>query len=110
MTLEQAIKHCEEVAEEQERKAQSIGRQLVGRAIANYQNDCFECAADHRQLAEWLRDLKEAKRLLKAAMEDMNVLYESGKDEGCVGIKFKWRYADEVEKLLGGLNVNQIKC
>lgn len=45
--------------------------------------------------------LKEAKRLLKLAMEDMNVLYESGKDEGCAGIKFKWRYADEALKLIG---------
>lgn len=48
-----------------------------------------------------LKKYEEAKRLLKLAMEDMNVLYESGKDEGCAGIKFKWRYADEVEKLLG---------
>ena len=61
MTLDEAIKHCEEVAEEQERKAQCMGRQFVGTAMANYQNGCFECAADHRQLAEWLRELKECK-------------------------------------------------
>ena len=62
MTLDEAIKHCEEVAEEQERKAQCIGRQFVGTAMANYQNGCFECAADHRQLAEWLRELKELRK------------------------------------------------
>lgn len=45
-------------------------------------------------------ELKEAKRLLKMAMEDMKILYESGKDEGCYGIKFKWRYADEALKLI----------
>lgn len=45
-------------------------------------------------------ELKEAKRLLKLAMEDMNMLYESGKDEGCIGVAFKWRYADEAEKLI----------
>ena len=44
--------------------------------------------------------LREAKRLLKAAMKDMKMLYESGKDEGCVGIEFKWRYADEALKLI----------
>lgn len=66
MTLDEAIKHYEEVAEEQERKAQSIGRQLLGSAIANYQNDCFECAADHRQLAEWLRELKQLREVVKA--------------------------------------------
>ena len=59
MTLDEAIKHCEEVAEEQEQKAQCMGRQFVGTAMANYQNGCFECAADHRQLAEWLTELKE---------------------------------------------------
>lgn len=37
MTLDEAIKHCEHVAEEK---------------------ICQECADDHRQLAEWLRELK----------------------------------------------------
>lgn len=31
----------------------------------------------------------------------MNTLYEAGKDEGCLGINFKWRCADEVLKLIG---------
>lgn len=47
------------------------------------------------------KQLISAKKLLKIALEDMNTLYESGKDEGCLGIKFKWRYEDEVMKLLG---------
>ena len=58
MTLEEAIKHCEEVAEQNETRVQSIEQQLVGSAIADYLNDCLQCAADHRQLAEWLRELK----------------------------------------------------
>lgn len=49
---------------------------------------------------EATRELYRAKRLLKAAMEDMKTLYEVGKDEGCYGIEFKWRFADEAEKLL----------
>lgn len=53
-----------------------------------------------KQLAEHKKILEETKRLLKAAMEDMKILYEAGKDEGCIGIEFKWRYADEAEKLL----------
>ena len=44
----------------------------------------------------------KAKRLLKVAMEDMKILYEAGKDEGCIGIEFKWRYADEAKKLTEG--------
>lgn len=45
MTLEEAIRHCEEVAE---RYAKT--------------EDCAECAAEHRQLAEWLKELKEYRR------------------------------------------------
>ena len=49
---------------------------------------------------EATRKLYRAKRLLKAAMEDMKTLYKAGKDEGCYGIEFRWRFADEAEKLL----------
>lgn len=72
MTLDEAIKHCLEVAEQNETQAdkwQEEGGEEWGKTTA-----CRECAADHRQLAEWLTELKEAKRLLKAAIEDFNVL------------------------------------
>ena len=39
MTLDEAIKHCEEVVD----------------------SKCDECGAEHRQLAEWLRELKQMK-------------------------------------------------
>lgn len=39
MSLDEAIKHCEEVAD----------------------SKCDECGAEHRQLAEWLRELKQMK-------------------------------------------------
>ena len=41
MTVEEAIEHCEEVAAREE------GR-----------GGCRECAEEHRQLAEWLRELR----------------------------------------------------
>ena len=67
-----------------------------------------ESAKDNQEILEkrdkMLRDtvseLCEAKRLLKVAMEDMKILYESGRDEGCLGIEFQWRYADEALKLI----------
>ena len=40
MTLDEAIKHCEEKEKEQ--------------AL----NGCFTCAEEHKQLAEWLKELK----------------------------------------------------
>jgi hypothetical protein len=39
MTLDEAIKHCNEVAE----------------------SNCDDCGAEHKQLAEWLIELKEIK-------------------------------------------------
>lgn len=45
------------------------------------------------------------KELLKMAMEDMKILYEAGKDEGCAGIEFKWRCANEAERLINNINV-----
>lgn len=66
MTLDEAIKHCLEVAEQNETQAQKIGRQLVGSAIDKYATDCRECAADRRQLAEWLTELKELRNSIGA--------------------------------------------
>ena len=120
MTIDEAIKHCEEVAEKNECKMTSDD----GYTDVSMK----QCAADHRQLTEWLTELKqwrrvygvvpsyemcipeckegynaqiaEYKRLLKAAMEDMKILYEAGKDEGCIGIEYKWRHEDEALKLI----------
>lgn len=39
MTLDEAIKHCEEIAESQ----------------------CDECGLEHKQLAEWLKDYRNMK-------------------------------------------------
>ena len=44
MTLDEAIKHCEEVADGM-----------------TEQGKCEECAAEHRQLANWLKELKQLK-------------------------------------------------
>jgi hypothetical protein len=53
MTLDEAIKHCEEVAE---RLENSCKRDWMG-------EDDKRCAFEHRQLAEWLRELQEYRKL-----------------------------------------------
>lgn len=58
MTIDEAIRHCEEVAEQQRAKALNINP-MVGIKAA----ECIECAADHRQLAEWLTELKELRKI-----------------------------------------------
>ena len=52
MTLDEAILHCEEVAEGK--------RKDYERACAyNIPSEgCLECAKEHEQLAEWLKDYR----------------------------------------------------
>lgn len=54
MTLEEAIKHC---LEEADNKEQAV-YDLIAFGYSNSQEreDCQKCAEEHRQLAEWLRD------------------------------------------------------
>lgn len=109
MTIDEAIKHCLEVAEQKETQAekwQEEGGEEWGKTTA-----CRECAAEHRQLAEWLRELKEAKRLLKSAANiTKNLPCDDGNCSECVHNDngyvcseyedFEWQYADEALKLL----------
>ena len=66
MTLEEAIKHCEEVAETQEENCKHAGHDHYTKLEAS------ACAAEHRQLAKWLRELKRADTLLKATYDLLN--------------------------------------
>ena len=65
MTLEEAIKHCEEVAKENDDSAKEFYRvsKLETHPDRKYAEDvyveCKKCAAEHRQLAEWLKELKK---------------------------------------------------
>ena len=45
MTIDEAIKHCEEEAE----KYMEYG----------IETECYQCGKDHEQLASWLKELKE---------------------------------------------------
>ena len=62
MTLDEAIKHAEEVADKKEREKQKWERWLEhdsdNRAVAEKES-CDLCAKEHRQLAEWLKELKQ---------------------------------------------------
>ena len=140
LTLDTAIKHCLEVAEQNDAQAEKWreeGGEEWGKTTT-----CRECAADHRQLAEWLMELKdlraeqndqyvfihelmselaEAKRLLKAAVEDFAKLdRENAKNKNCMMPEMdcadcplswdsvddriepchSWRYANEALNLL----------
>ena len=90
LTAYEAIKHAEEVADRMERDANACARWTdgEGKSIAK----CKKCAAEHRQLAAWLKELKayreafeKAKRTVKAYL----MLEEFGSE-----------YQDDIEKLI----------
>lgn len=65
--------------------------------------------SDNRQISEYDHELRQAKKLLKAAVEDLNctndcVVCMYVKDNNCPDDRencgFKWRYADEALKLI----------
>lgn len=73
MTINEAIKHAEEVMMENLEKTKD--RNASDPIAIN----CFECADEHRQLAEWLKELKshrEAWDGMKEGLLEMSRLYE----------------------------------
>lgn len=119
MTIDEAISHALEVAEQQEFLSTQNHGYCDEKRNVEAREQCAECAAEHRQLAEWLKELKEAKRLLKMAVSIINNSFpEVGSCWGCAnhdevndeckGGAFaecadvcKWQYADEALKLIG---------
>lgn len=76
LTLDDAIKHCLEVAEHNEisaityKNCKEIKTNMYEKLTAEKaENDCRECATDRRQLAEWLMELKD----LRAEQNDQYV-------------------------------------
>ena len=66
MTLDEAIKHAEEVSKEKENEAQDLEySRLDWRHEAN---QCSECSKEHRQLAEWLKELKQLRKQKKTGL------------------------------------------
>lgn len=61
MTLDEAIKHCKEVEEQNKRKAIK-NRNHGGFVYEAEARICEKCASEHHQLAEWLEELKELRK------------------------------------------------
>lgn len=81
LTLDTAIKHCLDVAEQNEisaityKNCKEIKANMYEKLTAEKaENDCRECAADHRQLAEWLTELKELREENKVLMQERDRL------------------------------------
>ena len=141
LDIDSAIKHCLEVAEQNEisaityKNCKEIKTNMYEKLTAEKaENDCRECAADHRQLAEWLMEykdlkaeqndqyvfihelmseLKEAKQLLKSVIDEWHIVCEWGNcGEYCGWYKNgkctqEWSGKSKALKLIGETNVDQ---
>lgn len=62
MTLEEAIVHCEEVVQKKEQLLEIHKKALTlmpkYSLTTKQEQECIKCAEDHRQLAEWLKELQ----------------------------------------------------
>lgn len=62
MTIDEAIKHCEEKAEELEKRVKPYQCESINKKLYEVNkkewDSCVKRAKEHRQLAEWLRELK----------------------------------------------------
>lgn len=74
MTLDEAIKHADEVAEEKSNLAVRIRDNMKSEIALSNADECETCADEHRQLAEWLRELKA----YEEAEEEINRKMKSG--------------------------------
>ena len=87
MTIDEAICHAEEVAEEQEELYKLCPASESEILHCNGTKDCKtlkngkdkgcqKCAEEHRQLAEWLKELKMYREIIPSASE---VFYDRNK-------------------------------
>lgn len=82
MTIDEAIEHAKEVAE-------------------NRDDMCAECRAEHKQLADWLEELKTYKTWDKFMHYKEEVAYAKGFNDGCakfsVGQDYEAGYSKAID-------------
>ena len=72
MTIDEAIKHCEEVTKDLTEEIETADTVMI---LDGFDVDsCKQCAADHRQLAEWLKELKELREENKVLISECDRL------------------------------------
>jgi len=63
MTLEEAIEHAKEVSDEKKKEACS----LYDAKAYEESRDCIWCSEEHKQLAEWLKELERLRKFKEKA-------------------------------------------
>ena len=81
MTIDEAIRHAEKVAEAQISRADALDDiPMFGSSEEDKKliDSCYQCAEEHRQLAKWLKDYKRLKE--KETPKMVNYLAEGYAD------------------------------
>ena len=81
MTLEEAIKHCREVAESNRQLAKG---KRGAKGDETDTQDCLQCAEDHEQLVDWLTELQEFKTVRSndsARIKSLETELKSARDD-----------------------------
>lgn len=68
MTIDEAIKHCEEVADQRETDSEMYR----GAGLKADVELCLKCADEHRQLSRWLSELKMYRQILPPVLDYLN--------------------------------------
>lgn len=91
-TLEEAIAHAKEVAE-------NWKSQLVNCVSEEGRNKCIECAKEHEKLAEWLTELKQRREQEKP----------QGDCEKCDYRKFIEKFVDSVVEVMNKHGITSVE-
>ena len=84
MTLDEAIKHVREVAEENREEAMNA-------FFPPYADECESCAEEHEQLVSWLEELKE--------LREFKTTYQKGMDYSYATFMYNKAIDDFIKKL-----------
>ena len=98
LDLESAIKHCEEIAEHNEKIAYTFEYSLKTKS------DCKKCASEHRQLAEWLRELKAYREELPKEIKNAKVRQADALEANVKNENYNSHLAEYIKGYLCGLS------
>ena len=109
MTIDEAIAHAREVAEEQRKDNENCKykSEYGCKGCADYySNPCIECAEEHEQLAEWLEELKKRRNEDYGYLADIhqNIGYRKAIDDFAENISLEIS-----ESIIWGMLVNSHK-
>lgn len=97
-SLEEAIKYCEEVAEKKEKECKWISGSEDAGMNGALAKTFAECASEHRQLAEWLRELKaykEDRHSCESCEHEYNSEHQLPCSECSHNFKDRWEWRGE---------------